>query len=252
LQSNDIIWGLFLYLELVMRQITLEKFEGPLDLLLQLIEKNKLNITEISLTKVTDQYLVYIEENKNIASEEVADFLVIAAKLIYLKSRYLLPDLSVSEEDDGLSLARQLKIYRQYYLASKDINKLWLDRKLKSYSRSGDYRNFIEVGFVPPQKIKPQDLRDWWLEILQRLDQIVNLPKVVMAKAVSIAEKIRHIKDLIANAAELKFSQLIDAKNSKTDVVVSFLAILELVKQRDIVVQQDNIFSDFNIYKNNH
>ncbi len=234
-----------------MRHITLEKFEGPLDLLLQLIEKNKLNITEISLTKVTDQYLAYLEENKNIASEEVADFLVIAAKLIYLKSRYLLPDLAIAEEDDGLSLAKQLKIYRQYYLASKHINKLWLDRKLKGYSRNGDYKNFIEVGFVPPQDIKPHDLRDWWLEILQRLDQVVNLPKVVMLKAISISEKIKHIKDLIAGASQLKFSELINAKNNKTEIVVSFLAILELVKQKDIVVQQDSLFTDFNIYKNN-
>jgi len=96
-----------------MHQISLEQFEGPLDLLLQLIEKNKLQVTEISLAQITDQYLDYIAGSEQVASEEMADFLLIASKLIYLKSKYLLPDLSLVDEDDADSLEKQLKIYRQ-------------------------------------------------------------------------------------------------------------------------------------------
>ena len=234
-----------------MQHISLEKFEGPLDLLLQLIEKDKLKVSEISLAKITDQYLAYINEQK-IASEEVADFLLIAAKLIYIKSRYLLPDFNLGEEDDGLSLARQLKIYRQYYQASKLINKMWLDKKKLSYQREGDIKMFFDVGFLPPKNLSQQILQRLFQDILSRIDQIVNLPKVVMAKAVSIGEKIQHIKDLINAKQSLLFSQLFKEKNNKTEVIVSFLAILELVKQKEINVQQNALFADFNIYKNNH
>lgn len=233
---------------LFMRDIFLEKFEGPLDLLLQLIEKDKLNITEISLAKITDQYLAYIHE-KVIASEEVADFLLIAAKLIYLKSKYLLPNFVAQEEDDGLSLAKQLKIYRQYYDASKLINKMWLDKNHLAYQRNVDLKAYLEFGFLPPKNVKTQNLHDYFQAVLARIETIVNLPKVVMARAISIGEKIKQIKDLINQKQNLLFSHLKPANNNKTEVIVNFLAILELVKQKEIVVQQSDLFADFNIFK---
>src|SRR3989344_5157057 len=102
-----------------MHSFRLEQFEGPLDLLLQLIEQQELDITTVSLAKVTDQYLQYLEELERIVPEEVADFLLVASKLIYLKSKYLLPDLAVADEQDSGDLERQLKMYRQFYEASK-------------------------------------------------------------------------------------------------------------------------------------
>src|SRR3989344_4119781 len=92
----------------------LEEFEGPLELLLKLIEDEKLDITTISLAKVSDQYLAYIKNEEELPSEEVADFLVVAAKLIYVKSKYLLPALQL-EEEDGEDLEQQLKIFREYF-----------------------------------------------------------------------------------------------------------------------------------------
>ena len=230
-----------------MQHISLEKFEGPVDLLLQLIEKDKLSITEISLAKITDQYLNYIHD-KVIASEEVADFLLIAAKLIYLKSKYLLPNVVATEEEDGLSLAKQLKIYRQYYEASKLINKMWLDKSHLAYQRNVDLKSYLEFGFLPPKNLKLEQLGIYFHGVLARIETIVNLPKVVMARAISIGEKIKQIKDLINQKQELLFSHL-RSSNNKTEVIVNFLAILELVKQKEITVQQNDLFADFNIFK---
>src|SRR3989339_1639297 len=104
-------------------KLKLDNFEGPLDLLLQLIEQEDLNITDIALSKITEQFFVHLDKMGKNRSEELADFLVIAAKLIFLKSKNLLPYLN-PEEDEGESLADQLKMYKRYVEASKNIDEL--------------------------------------------------------------------------------------------------------------------------------
>ena len=232
-----------------MHKISLEQFEGPLDLLLQLIEKQKLQITEISLAKITDQYLDYIDNSEDIASEEVADFLLIASKLIYLKSKYLLPNLELEADEDVQNLEKQLKIYRQYYEASKHIQKLWNTDK-RTYIRIAPYKFPKPVGFTPPPNADKKIMAELFQIVLNKIQRVVNLPKVIMAKAISIGEKILHIKDLIKNSSKLTFTQLINGKKDKTEAVVSFLAMLELVKQREIEVSQDSLFAEVNISHN--
>lgn len=232
-----------------MHQINLEQFQGPLDLLLQLIEKNKLQITEISLAKVTDQYLEYINNSENLAAEEVADFLLIASKLIYLKSKHLLPDFSM-EEDDAIDLEQQLKIYRQYYEASKLMNKMFLDDKNRSYIRSTPYKIDLSGEFVPPKNLSLESMIRAFENVLSRIERVVNLPKVVMARAMSIREKIGQIQDILRSAKNISFKNLLNDRKNKTEIVVSFLAMLELVKQREIVVIQESMFGDLNINKN--
>ena len=106
-------------------QFKLEQFEGPLDLLLQLIEDQKLEITNISLAQVTDQYIQYLNHAHDLRPEDLADFLVVAAKLLYLKSRALLPALRLDEEEaDAGELEKQLKIYKEYLDASKKIEQM--------------------------------------------------------------------------------------------------------------------------------
>src|SRR3989338_9236417 len=108
-----------------MYQTKLEQFEGPLHLLLELIEAEKLDITSIALSKVTDQFLDYLTETSDLHPEELADFLVVAARLLLIKSRALLPSLT-GEGDEEADLERQLKIYREYYEASKSMHALLL------------------------------------------------------------------------------------------------------------------------------
>jgi len=232
-----------------MHQIQLEQFEGPLDLLLQLIEKNKLEITEISLAKITDQYLSYIDQADNLASTEIADFLLIASKLIYLKSKYLLPDFNLEDEDEAGDLEQQLKIYRQYYEASKYINKLFLNKQSFSYNRINPYKLPIEQAFRVPDNATKQSLAQIFREVLDRIKSIVNLPKAVLIRAISIGEKIKDIKELIKRSNKFNFKALLKNKHDKTEIVVNFLAMLELIKQREIVVHQECLFSDLNINK---
>lgn len=227
----------------------MEKFQGPLDLLLQLIEKNKLQITEISLAQVTDQYLSYIEQATDLASTEVADFLLIASKLIYLKSKYLLPDLALEDEEDSNDLEIQLKIYRQYYEASHSINKLFLNKHRQAYPRLGAYKFPIAKGFAPPTNASCRIMKQIFSDVLTRIERVVNLPKAVIARAISISEKIRDIQEIIKQKGSISFRSLLKKKN-KTEAVVSFLAMLELIKQREIVVLQKDLFSDLNISKN--
>ena len=200
-----------------MHQISLEQFEGPLDLLLQLIEKNKLQVTEISLAQITDQYLDYIAGSEQVASEEMADFLLIASKLIYLKSKYLLPDLSLEDEDDADSLEKQLKIYRQYYEASEKINKFFINKHQEAYIRQTPYKFDLPKSFITPQNTSLNILGQIFKEILGRVERIVNLPKLTMVRAISISEKIQQIKNLIKNNKSINFSFLLKEKKDKTE-----------------------------------
>lgn len=232
-----------------MHQISLEKFEGPLDLLLQLIEKNKLQITEISLAEITEQYLEYINNSEALNSSEVADFLLTASKLIYLKSKYLLPDFNLTDEDEAGSLEHQLKIYKQYYEASYKINKLFRSKRRFSYSRTVFYKRAMVQEFIPPSNVTKNILAQTFKEILSRIDNVLNLPAMIIAKAVSINEKIKHLRDLIKNSPQLNFTTLMKDQSNKMEIVVSFLAMLELVKQREVIVLQDKLFGDLNIHR---
>lgn len=232
-----------------MHQFTLDKFEGPLDLLLGLIEKNKLQITEISLAQVTDQYLNYLEKLENLPSDEVADFLLIASKLIYLKSRYLLPDFNIADEEDASSLERQLKIYRQYFEASKEVNRLYNSKKRYALFRDVPFKRIVTERFLPPANTSISILAQVFVEILERVERIIKMPKVVMQRAISIGEKINHLRQMLKEKINFNFRNLISDPANKVEVVVSFLAMLEMIKQKEISVEQAEIFGDLNIKK---
>lgn len=228
-----------------MKEIKLEQFSGPLDLLLALIEQEKLNIGEIALSKVTEQYFEYLNKLEEHRPEELADFLVIATKLVYLKSRNLLPQLSI-EEDDGPSLADQLKMYKRYIEASRDIQKLW-DKNFVAYGR---IEPPIKVeGFVLPANAGTEDLYSFITSLLKRLKPLCPLPRVNIDRAISVKEKIANIFNLLKTRKKLSFIQLLSESENKTEVIISFLAILELIKSGDASVSQKNTFSDLEIYK---
>lgn len=231
-----------------MYKIKIEQFEGPLDLLLQLIEEQKLEITQVSLSNVTEQYIAILDQNVGIPAEELADFLVVAAKLLLIKSKALLPYLSPEEEDLGSELEQQLKMYKLFYEASKVIHKMILKKKFCFYRETS--RLIIPV-FIPPENITAQDLGRFFQLILKNIEPIIEIPKQAMHRTISIWEKINQIKDFIFQSEGLNFKNLIAKAKSRTEIIVTFLALLELIKQRDIVVCQDNIFCDINIKKIN-
>ncbi|PIT89285.1 MAG: hypothetical protein COU27_01145 [Candidatus Levybacteria bacterium CG10_big_fil_rev_8_21_14_0_10_36_7] len=229
-----------------MYKVKLETFEGPLDLLLQLIEQNKLEITEISLASVTEQYLTILHDNsENIGAGDLADFLVTATKLLVIKSKALLPYLIEEEEEDEEDLARQLKIYKEFFEASKRIQRI-LARKKFGFSRQKFFTP-KETGFHPPEGLTGVKMKNIFSLVIDDLRPAAELPKNIIRRTINIQEKIQRIRDMIAYEVSVNFKKiLIDAKD-KTDVIVSFLAILELTKQRTITVDQDKIFSDITI-----
>ncbi len=223
-------------------QFKIERFEGPLDLLLQLIEREELPITEVSLAEVTDQYVEQLEHAR-VPPEELADFLVIAAKLLYIKSRLLVPSLPL-EAEEGISLEEQLRMYKEYVEASKGIEER-LQAKRFSFSRE---RAPVVAGvFTPPVGVTPDRLAEVFREIISALEPIVRLPKAAIERAVSIEERIHHLRTLLGEKKRVSFGLYLRSAKTSADVVVSFLAILELMKQGSIRVDQDGLFTDMTI-----
>lgn len=234
-------------------EIKLEQFQGPLDLLLQLIEQEKLNITEVSLSQITKQYLNYLEKlsarggsalaGESGRSEELADFLLIATRLVYMKSRGLLPQL-LPEEDDGPSLAEQLKLYKQYIEVSRKVNILWNAGRL-AYGRSEP--PVKPSGFVMPANAYPADLRGAIMELIKRLRPLHPLAQVVMDKALSVKEKIKNLREMLKQCRWFSFTQLAGAAKNRTELIVNFLALLELVKEEAARVRQGRAYGEMTV-----
>jgi len=229
-----------------MYEIKLEKFEGPLDLLLQLIENQKLEITEVSLAQVTDQYIEYIHAATAINPEEIADFLLVAAKLLYLKSKEILPSAIWDEEED-VDLERQLKIYKEYHEASKLIEKMARAENF-TYSRLAPITRKAEVGFYPPKKLTLDLMKNLFIEAIKKLEPVIYIPRTIIEKTITITEKISQIRAAIKERLSMDFKSILK-KGGKSDIIISFLAMLELIKQRDIEVEQDGLFNNITIKK---
>jgi len=224
-----------------MHRIKVAQFEGPLDLLLQLIEEQKLEITKVALAQVTEQYIQALNQSaKNqVSAEELADFLVVAARLLLIKSRALLPFLEWGdEEEEGEELTEQLKIYKEYLAAMKTIQKM-IGQKHFSFSRA-KLRTDQEIDFAPPPKLEKDKLAQIFTDIIRNLTKVVK-------KTINIQEKIAQIRERIFKQASTKFSDILKEAKDKTEVIVSFLAVLELMKQKVIMVRQTKIFDDIEI-----
>ncbi len=227
--------------------VKLEKFEGPLDLLLQLIEQADLEITELSISTVAEQFMNYLSQVEEKNSEELADFLVVAAKLLLIKSKALLPSVDLESVDDGIDLAQQLKIYREYYEASQKMAAILATQQVM-YFRDKIPLDF-KVVFNPPKNITVQKLKEIFLAVLKEIEPIVRLPKRALLRAISIKDKIENIRTQILTSLSLRFKELVGDSKSKTEIIVTFLSILELVKQKTVTVTQGDAFEEIIIEK---
>ncbi|MEY4744679.1 MAG: hypothetical protein RL272_624 [Candidatus Parcubacteria bacterium] len=224
-----------------MYAVKLDQFEGPLDLLLELIESEKLDISQVSLAHVTDGYLRYVHEHPEIPPEELADFLVVASRLLFIKSRILLPFLqAVADAEEG-DLESQLRIYKEYLDASKAVEAMIGKRRFLFVHEKLPH---VDIGFAPPKKLTTSMMAEFLRGVIARLEPVVKVPRAVVEKTVSIHEKIRQIQSLIASATKVRFSSVLADAQSRTEVIVSFLALLELVKQRTVTVSQEAMWGD--------
>jgi segregation and condensation protein A len=227
-------------------QVRLPLFQGPLDLLLHLIEKQELDITTVSLAAVTDQYLAYISHAENISADSLADFLVVAAKLLLIKSRALLPAPPAiaglePEEDVGDDLVRQLLEYRRF----KELARQLADREEDGLSA------YVRLAFGAdverPLDLSQVSLNDLLGAVRQALAVAPPAPPVngVVGRIVfTVADKIQEIEGLLAARGSFSFNQWLRAASSLDEIIVAFLALLELLRTRRIAVQQERLFAE--------
>lgn len=226
-----------------MLAVKVEQFEGPLDVLLELIETEKLDITAVSLATVTDQYLECIAQlSDHIRASELADFLVVAAKLIYIKSKLLLPYLTKEDEAEIEDLKNQLKIYQEYHRAAKQLQEILAQNRV-AYLRPFSFERDKQM-FLPPKKVKQDTLREAFVALLRQTEIEKPPVRITFDPGITIQEKMALFKEMAQQRTSLSFLRALANARSRTEIIVSFLAVLELVKQRWIEVAQPELFGD--------
>ncbi len=231
-----------------MHQVKTQQFEGPLDLLLSLIEGQKLDITQIALAEVTEQFLAYVKQLENIDAALLADYLSIAAKLLVIKSRAILPNLETPEEDEdsATDLASRLILYKQFKEAAKYLHSLD-NRRKQSFTRDIFFSQHIT--FFPDPEITPDSLHLAITKVVLGLAELDNLPKAKIREIISIQEKIDHLQQVLESEIETKLSDILSKAKNKPEVIVTFLALLELIKQKILTVEQETLFTDIIVRK---
>jgi segregation and condensation protein A len=238
--------------------VSLPLFEGPLDLLLHLIEQEKLDISEISLVAVTDQYLKTIAQLEELAPGALADFLVIASRLLYIKSTRLLPKPAGGEEegeDSSENLVRHLLEYRQFRRVASELRSRE-DEGNRLFVRPPTTVDLGDMSTKQPEfgELDASLLQNALKKALARIP-VLPPPPQLRPYAVTVAERLESVRALLAKLhlhdekpQQLPFSALLEESSSRIEVIVTFLAILELVKQREVVARQDATFGEIMLF----
>lgn len=240
-----------------MVDVTTEKFSGPLGLLLSLIESEEMDITEIALAKIADEYVTYIRSADNIDPEEMADFLVVAAKLLFIKSKALLPYLYTKEDEEEVNdLERQLRMYKEFILASEKIKDALAAKRFQFLPPliKNRRQQFNLPVFSAPLKVSPEILKQVLSNLLQSLAKKVEekLPEARLEPKINIEDRIASIKQMLFEKIKVNFSKLLAESQTKTELIVNFLAVLELAKQKELNFEQDELFSEIHITRFEH
>jgi segregation and condensation protein A len=237
-------------------KIQLQVYEGPLDLLYDLISKQKIDIKDISIIEITKQYINYIEMLEKMDLEVTSEFITMASKLLQIKSKYLLYKQKDEDEaeDPRLELMEKLEEYKKYKLAAENL------KDSVNYKNDLFYRKKEEI--IIDEKM---DLEEISIQAIKNILPLIlkikseeednkeitdeKLKKIVKGKIVSVEEKIKYIRDIISEKSEVRFTNIIESYD-KNEVIATFLSILELIKIKEIVVDQSIFFDDILIKKN--
>ncbi|MEA1926006.1 MAG: segregation/condensation protein A [Patescibacteria group bacterium] len=224
-----------------------QHFEGPLCLLLELIEKQKLDITQLSLVEVTDSYLTFIESQKFVNLSNLSEFLMVASQLILLKSKALLPlfEFTKEEEDDIRDLEERLKEYQRFKKAATDISGLLKNNQISFSKKEEQFRNMPLIS----QKITSKELYLLFTKILQNVPSKEEISRQVIEDVISIEEKIIQLGQSIERRMKVAFQETISHASDKIEVIVTFLAMLEMMKQQIISVKQEKLLGEIIIEK---
>ena len=226
-------------------------FEGPLDLLLHLIKENKMDIMDIEIEKITDQYMKFLEEQERLNLEIASEYLVLASELLEIKSRLLLPRQEVTEENEEVIDPRDELINRLLeYQTYKDITKVLQEKEeLRSeiYTKAPEnVKNYIDEVTEIHADVSLDDLVDALKKYLVRKEEKKPLNTKVTVNEISVSSRRHDIKKILKEKKKIKFFDLFPVV-SKEYVVATFLAILEMAKDNELKISQDDTFSDITV-----
>ncbi len=234
--------------------VQLKVYEGPLDLLYDMISKQKIDIKDISIIDITKQYINYITALEKMDLEVASEFITMASKLLEIKSRYLLYKQKDNNEveDPRLELMEKLEEYKKFKLASQDLkdNITYVDDlyyRKKEEIVIDDNMDLDDISIDAIKNILPYILKVKSEENKPQKDE--KLEKIVRGRIVPVEEKIAYIREIISRDNEVSFIKVIENVD-KDEVIATFLSVLELIKSREIVVYQDLFFDDILIKKN--
>ncbi len=236
--------------------VKIEAFEGPLDLLLHLIDKNKFNIFDIPIVEITEQYMEYLDKLTAEGVDKLSDFLVMAATLISIKAKMLLPEPESEEEDEEdprAELVRALLEYKMYKYASIELRDMELDAEKTLYKHEtipSEIKNMKE-------DIDPADvigdttivlLNEIFLQIMKRendkIDPVRSKFGNITKEEIRVEDRMAEIRGSLKGLKSINFRTLLSEKRGKLNIIVSFLAVLELIKSGAVSVRQDELFGD--------
>ena len=235
-------------------RIQFKVFEGPMDLLLFLVKKQEVDICEVNLTGLATQFIEYVELMKQLDLDQAGEFIVMASTMMYIKSRELLPvSEQVGDDDDGdagaprWDLIRRLVEFKRFKDASDDLQRLEIERE-KVYTRRPGSIPIDPLPMGNRLEASILDLVGAVNELLQRVDGREAAKGEIVEDRWSISEKIVAIRERLGRVNQLKFSGLFDGVRSRGEVVATFLALLELIRLKQLMATQDDLFGEIEMF----
>lgn len=221
-----------------------EAYQGPFELVLDLIEARKLLVNDLTLANITEEYIQHVRAQEAFPVEETANFIQIAATLLLIKSKSLIPDLTLSEEEtaDIDDLKRRLEAYEKVREAARELSRLF--GKAPLYSEGV---RPIEPFFAPSRDLSAQALADALARVLAAREEVEALPEARVKPMISIEEVMDQLAKRVQIAMTLSFKEFAGNEKEKVEVIVSFLALLELVKLGSVVAEQYQQHGDIRI-----
>jgi segregation and condensation protein A len=231
-------------------KVKLEVFEGPLDLLLYLIKRDEIDIYDISIERITRQYLEYLQAFKELKIDIAGEFVVMAANLIYLKSRSLLPldqqppEEDAEEDDPRWDLIRQLIEYKKFKEAAAQLHDRALEQE-RIFTRDGGSAA-ISGAPLPLHEVGIFQLIHAFQEVIKRVAAQEDLQEI-FGERFSVSDKIERILERVGDGAPVRFSELFGQIVSRVEIVVTFLALLELIRLNQVRAMQRKMFDEIEI-----
>lgn len=227
--------------------VTIDNFDGPLDLLLHLIKEQDIDIYDIKIEDITKQYLDYIRHMKELNLEIASEYLVMASELIEMKSKMLLPKKKEKEEDDYEEDPRELLIerllaYKRYKEVTSEFKDLELTRKMV-FTREPDNLNRYVKEDENSEELGVADLIDAFNNLLKRKELDRPIATKITKKELSVTEKVNKIKNILRNKKKINFKDIFEV-STKEEVIISFLSVLEMVKKDEILLTQEGNFKN--------